>query len=124
MTDPVLAVDNLATHFFTRDGVVKSVDGISFTVAPAKFSALSANPVPENRHRLFDHGVDRSARTHRLGFDPPEGEELVGRSEAELRKVRGRSLAMIFQDPMMTLNPVLRIDTQMMEAVQAHESCV
>jgi peptide/nickel transport system ATP-binding protein len=50
------------------------------------------------------------------------GEELVGRSEAELRKLRGRRISMIFQDPSTTLNPVLRIDTQMMEAVQAHEA--
>jgi peptide/nickel transport system ATP-binding protein len=49
------------------------------------------------------------------------GEELVGRSEAELRRLRGRDIAMVFQDPMMTLNPVLRIDTQMTEAITAHE---
>ncbi len=50
-----------------------------------------------------------------------DGEELVGRSEDELRRHRGRKVAMIFQDPMMTLNPVLRIDTQMVEAITAHE---
>src|SRR6185503_15673204 len=50
------------------------------------------------------------------------GEELVGRSEQDLRGVRGRKAAMIFQDPMMTLNPVLRVDTQMIEAITAHES--
>ena len=49
------------------------------------------------------------------------GEELVGRPEDELRRYRGRKIAMIFQDPMMTLNPVLRIDTQMIEAITAHE---
>ncbi len=50
-----------------------------------------------------------------------QGRELVGLSEAELRKLRGRHVAMIFQDPMTTLNPVLRVDTQMIEAIQAHE---
>jgi len=50
------------------------------------------------------------------------GKELVGLSEDEMRKVRGREVAMIFQDPMMTLNPVLRIDTQMIEAITAHEN--
>jgi len=49
------------------------------------------------------------------------GEELVGAGEARLRSLRGKEIAMIFQDPMMTLNPVLRIDTQMVEAIQAHE---
>ena len=53
-----------------------------------------------------------------------QGEELVGRSEEELRAVRGRKAAMIFQDPMMTLNPVLRVDTQMIEAITAHEQRV
>jgi peptide/nickel transport system ATP-binding protein len=49
------------------------------------------------------------------------GEEMLGRPEAELRRLRGRDIAMVFQDPMMTLNPVLRIDTQMIEAITAHE---
>lgn len=123
MAEPVLTVDNLATHFFTRDGVVKSVDGISFTVAPGEVLGL-----------VGESGSGKSVTGFSIMglIDPPgrivsgsirlKGEELVGRSEADLRKVRGRSLAMIFQDPMMTLNPVLRIDTQMMEAVQAHEA--
>ena len=49
-----------------------------------------------------------------------KGEELVGASEERLQKLRGNRIAMIFQDPMMTLNPVLRIDTQMTEAIRAH----
>jgi peptide/nickel transport system ATP-binding protein len=49
------------------------------------------------------------------------GDQLVGRPDAELRRYRGRRVAMVFQDPMMTLNPVLRIDTQMIEAIDAHE---
>ena len=119
---PVLEVDNLSTHFFTRDGVVRAVDGVSFTVAPGEVLGL-----------VGESGSGKSV----TGFsimglvDPPgrvvggsirlNGQELVGRSEAELRAVRGRDVAMIFQDPMMTLNPVLRIDTQMIEAVRAHE---
>ncbi|WP_284177723.1 ABC transporter ATP-binding protein [Rhabdaerophilum sp. SD176] len=122
MAEPVLAVDNLATHFFTRDGVVKSVDGVSFTVAPGEVLGL-----------VGESGSGKSVTGFSIMglIDPPgrivsgsirlKGEELVGRTEAEMRAVRGRSLAMIFQDPMMTLNPVLRIDTQMMEAVHAHE---
>ncbi len=49
------------------------------------------------------------------------GEELVGATEARLQRLRGKEIAMIFQDPMMTLNPVLRVDTQMVEAIHAHE---
>ena len=122
MSQSVLEVEGLATHFFTRDGVVKSVDGVSFSVGAGEVLGL-----------VGESGSGKSV----TGFsvmgliDPPGrivsgsirlmGEELVGRSEAELRAARGKSLAMIFQDPMMTLNPVLRIDTQMIEAVQAHE---
>jgi len=123
MTSPVLVVDNLATHFFTRDGVVKSVDGISFSVAPGEVLGL-----------VGESGSGKSVTGFSIMglIDPPgrivsgsirlNGEELVGRDDAAMRKVRGKDLAMIFQDPMMTLNPVLRIDTQMMEAVQAHEA--
>ncbi|KAF0229474.1 MAG: hypothetical protein FD175_1812 [Beijerinckiaceae bacterium] len=123
MSSPVLVVDNLATHFFTRDGVVKSVDGISFNVMPGEVLGL-----------VGESGSGKSVTGFSIMglIDPPgkivsgsirlNGEELVGRDDASMRKVRGKSLAMIFQDPMMTLNPVLRIDTQMMEAVQAHEA--
>jgi peptide/nickel transport system ATP-binding protein len=119
----VLSVASLKTHFFTRAGVVKSVDGVSFDVARGEVLGLV--------------GESGSGKTV-TGFsimglvDPPgrivegsirlNGHELVGLSEEEMRKRRGKEIAMIFQDPMMTLNPVLRIDTQMMEAVTAHDS--
>ena len=122
-TRPVLAVENLSTHFFTRDGVVKAVDGISFDVMPGEVLGL-----------VGESGSGKSITGFSIMglIDPPgrivsgsirlKGEELVGLDDRAMRKVRGRSLAMVFQDPMMTLNPVLRIDTQMMEAVQAHEA--
>ncbi len=119
---PVLEVSNLRTHFFTRAGVVKSVDGVSLHVDRGEVLGLV--------------GESGSGKTV-TGFsimglvDPPgrivegsirlNGQELVGLSEEEMRRRRGKEIAMIFQDPMMTLNPVLRIDTQMMEAVTAHD---
>ncbi|HUN11448.1 MAG TPA: ATP-binding cassette domain-containing protein, partial [Rhabdaerophilum sp.] len=117
-TRPVLAVENLSTHFFTRDGVVKAVDGLSFDVMPGEVLGL-----------VGESGSGKSITGFSIMglIDPPgrivsgsirlKGEELVGLDDRAMRKVRGRSLAMVFQDPMMTLNPVLRIDTQMMEAV-------
>jgi peptide/nickel transport system ATP-binding protein len=122
MSTPVLDVTDLKTHFFTRAGQVKSVDGVSFHVDRGEVLGL-----------VGESGSGKSV----TGFsvmgliDPPgrivegsirlNGRELVGLSEDEFRKVRGREVAMIFQDPMMTLNPVLRIDTQMIEAVTAHD---
>jgi peptide/nickel transport system ATP-binding protein len=118
----VLVVENLKTHFFTRAGVIKAVDGVSFEIARGEVLGLV--------------GESGSGKTvtgwSMLGLlDPPgrivegsirlNGEELVGCPDETLRAHRGRDIAMIFQDPMMTLNPVLRIDTQMIEAITAHE---
>jgi peptide/nickel transport system ATP-binding protein len=116
-----LVVENLRTHFFTRHGVVKAVDGVSFEVAPGKVLGL-----------VGESGSGKSVTGFSiLGLvDPPgrivegsirlHGRELRGLDSAAWRAIRGDRIAMIFQDPMMTLNPVLRIDTQMIEAVQAH----
>jgi len=121
MATPTLQVDGLKTWFFTDRGPVKAVDGVSFSVMPGEVLGL-----------VGESGSGKSV----TGFsvmglvDPPgrvvegsivfKGEELRGRSDAAMRGLRGNRIAMVFQDPMMTLNPVLRIDLQMTEAVQAH----
>jgi peptide/nickel transport system ATP-binding protein len=119
---PVLSVSDLRTHFFTRSGTVKSVDGVSFDLARGEVLGL-----------VGESGSGKTVTGFSLMglVDPPgrivsgsirlNGQELVGLSEEQMRKRRGKEIAMIFQDPMMTLNPVLRIDTQMMEAVTAHD---
>ena len=122
MTAPTLEVRDLQTHFFTRAGVVKAVDGVSFSVGRGKVMGL-----------VGESGSGKSV----TGFsiiglvDPPgriaggsilfQGRDLAKLSEEEMRDLRGNRIAMIFQDPMMTLNPVLRIDTQMIETVKAHK---
>ncbi|MEM8951091.1 MAG: ATP-binding cassette domain-containing protein, partial [Pseudomonadota bacterium] len=119
---PVLAVEDLQTHFFTKAGVAKAVDGISFTIGKGELVGL-----------VGESGSGKTVTGFSiLGLvDPPGrivggsikigGSELVGLSEEKLRPIRGRKIAMIFQDPMMTLNPVLRIDTQMIETITAHD---
>ena len=120
---PTLEVDNLKTHFFTKAGVVKAVDGVSFHVNAGEILGL-----------VGESGSGKSITGFSiLGLiDPPgrivsgairfKGEDLATLNEERLRSLRGNRIAMIFQDPMMTLNPVLRIDTQMVETVLAHET--
>ncbi|MGP9821561.1 ABC transporter ATP-binding protein [Salinarimonas sp. NSM] len=123
MTAPVLDVRDLKVTFSTREGLVTAVDGVSFSVDAGEVMGL-----------VGESGSGKSVTGLAvLGLiDPPgriaagsisvKGRELVGLPEKALQKVRGKDVAMIFQDPMTTLNPVLRIDTQMIEAIRAHEA--
>jgi peptide/nickel transport system ATP-binding protein len=121
MNTALLQVRDLRTHFETRAGTIKAVDGISFTLERGEILGL-----------VGESGSGKSVTGFSLIglLDPPgriaggsvmfQGQELVGRSQAEMRKLRGKRIAMIFQDPAATLNPVLTIGQQMAMAVQAH----
>ena len=118
---PTLAINDLKTHFFTRNGIGKAVDGVSLSIAPGKVLGL-----------VGESGSGKSVTGFSvLGLvDPPgrivsgsirfQGEELVGALPERLRHLRGNRISMVFQDPMMTLNPVLRIGEQIAEAITAH----
>ena len=122
MAAPVLTVEGLRTHFFTKAGVVKAVDDVSFAVGRGEVLGL-----------VGESGSGKSMTGYSLmGLVDPPGRIVAGRlvldgidlralSAEELRQMRGNRMAMIFQDPMMTLNPVLRIDVQMIEAILAHD---
>jgi oligopeptide transport system ATP-binding protein len=118
----LLEVDNLHTHFFTREGVVKAVDGVTFSVEAGKtigivgesgcgksVTALSImGLIPKPPARIVEGTVTF------------QGRDLTTLSERELEDIRGREMAMIFQDPMTSLNPTLRIRTQITEVLDRH----
>ena len=122
MSEPLLQVDGLRTHFLTRAGVAKAVDEVSFAVDRGEVLGL-----------VGESGSGKSMTAYSIMrlVDPPgrvvggrvllAGRDLSALSPEEMRQLRGKRIAMIFQDPMMTLNPVLRIDAQMIETIRAHE---
>ncbi len=118
----MLEVRDLRTYFFTDRGVVKAVEGVSFSIAPGRTLGL-----------VGESGCGKSVTALSLMrlVPPPgrivggeilfEGRNLCELSEEEMRRIRGARLAMIFQDPMSALNPVLTVGFQIAEAVLAHE---
>ena len=118
----LLEVDGLKTHFFTRDGVVRAVDGISFSVMPGETLAI-----------VGESGCGKSVTSLsilRLIASPPGrivagrvllgGRDLLTLSEEEMRGVRGNEISMIFQEPMTSLNPVLTVGRQIAESLTLH----
>lgn len=124
IAEPLLKVKELKTWFHTRAGVVKAVNDVSLQLHAGEVLGLvgesgSGKSITGfSLMRLIDHPgkIQASAIT----FD---GHDLLTLDNESYRQLRGNEIAMIFQDPMMTLNPALRIDTQMIETIQAHQSC-
>jgi oligopeptide/dipeptide ABC transporter ATP-binding protein len=119
----LLEVHDLAVSFATDEGVVQAVDGVSLSVEPGEVVAIvGESGSGKSVTALTIMGLTRSSNVRfdgRIDFD---GKELLGASDDELRKVRGARIAMIFQDPMTSLNPVLRVGEQIAEQIQAHET--
>lgn len=122
MATPLLEVKDLETRFFTGDGVVKAVNGISYTLDEGEILAI-----------VGESGCGKSVGVMsfiRLIPEPPgkvtggeaifEGQDLLKMDKDSIRKVRGKDIAMIFQDPMTSLNPVLTIGHQIGEALKLH----
>ena len=120
--DTVLDVKNLQTVFFTNSGLFRAVDDVSFSVRRGETLAI-----------VGESGCGKSVTAlsvMRLVPDPPgrviggsvtlEGTDLLGLGEAEMRKIRGNRISMIFQEPMTSLNPVMRIGDQITEVLRLH----
>jgi peptide/nickel transport system ATP-binding protein len=121
--ETILDITDLRTWFFTRDGVVRAVDGVSFHVFPGETLAI-----------VGESGCGKSVTALsvlRLIPSPPgrivsgairfAGRDLLGLSEAEMRQVRGNDISMIFQEPMTSLNPVLTVGRQIAETLTLHQ---
>lgn len=119
---PLLKVNNLKTYFFTDDGVVKAVDGVNFEVYPGEtlgivgesgcgksVTSLSILRLLDEKGKIVDGEIIF------------EGKDLVKLDENEMREIRGNDIAMIFQEPMVALNPVYTVGDQIMEAIILHQ---
>jgi peptide/nickel transport system ATP-binding protein len=119
---PLLVIDDLKTHFYTRDGIVRAVDGVSYSVNAGETLAV-----------VGESGCGKSVTSLsvlRLIPQPPgkitgsirfQGRELLDLPDAEMRKIRGNEISIIFQEPMTSLNPVLTIGRQIGETLRLHQ---
>jgi oligopeptide/dipeptide ABC transporter ATP-binding protein len=121
---PILQVKQLHTHFFTKSGVVKAVDGVNFDIKPGETLGI-----------VGESGSGKSITAMsimRLIPSPPgrivdgevlfKGENLLTKTEKQMRKIRGKEISMIFQDPMTSLNPVFTVEKQLVETIRTHEN--
>ncbi|MCY1667409.1 ABC transporter ATP-binding protein [Rhizobium sp. SL86] len=119
---PALSVENLSVTFQTRKGPVTAVNDVSFHVNPGEvLGVVGESGSGKSVTGLATMGLIDAPGRVSAGRVVLEGRNIAGVSDRDMRGLRGNRIAMIFQDPISTLNPVLRIDTQIMEAITAHE---
>jgi len=117
----LLEVSDLKTYFKTDDGIVKAVDGVTFSVEKGKtLGIVGESGCGKSVTCLTIMGLNNRKVTTTTGQALFNGEDLLSASPRRLREIRGDDIAMIFQDPMTSLNPVHSIGTQLIEAVQLH----
>jgi peptide/nickel transport system ATP-binding protein len=118
----LLEVRDLKTYFSTDDGIVKAVDGVTFSVEKGRtLGIVGESGSGKSVTCLTIMGLNNRRNTISSGEALFRGEDLLGMSARRLRDIRGNDIAMIFQDPMTSLNPVHKIGDQLVEAVQLHQ---
>jgi oligopeptide/dipeptide ABC transporter ATP-binding protein len=118
---PLLSVRDLRVGFATEEGVVQAADGVNFDLRPGEVLAIvgeSGSGKSVTAQTII--GLTRANNARIEGSVVLDGKDLTGASDAEMRKLRGERVAMIFQDPMTSFNPVYRIGNQIVEAIRAH----
>jgi oligopeptide/dipeptide ABC transporter ATP-binding protein len=123
MAETLLDVHDLHVRFRTEDGVVRAVDGVSFSLERGKvLGIVGESGSGKSVTAMTILGLTRGVNAQFEGSVVYKGENLLQMSEAELRRFRGNEIAMIFQDPMTSLNPVYSVGSQICEAIRTHEN--
>jgi peptide/nickel transport system ATP-binding protein len=118
----LLEVSELRVSFATEEGTVRAVDGVSFSVDRGEVVAIvGESGSGKSVTAMTLMGLTRSPNAHFEGSAKFEGQELVTANEDQLQKIRGAQIAMVFQDPMSSLDPVYRIGDQIVEQIRAHD---
>jgi peptide/nickel transport system ATP-binding protein len=121
--EPLLTVSDLAVTFRTEEGVVQAVDGVSLELLPGEVLAVvGESGCGKSVTAMTLLGLTRFPNAGFEGTAHYKGQELIGATNEELQRVRGAEIAMIFQDPMTSLNPVMRVGAQIAEQIQEHEA--
>jgi peptide/nickel transport system ATP-binding protein len=119
---PLLEVKDLKTYFRTDDGIVKAVDGVSFSVEKGKtLGIVGESGCGKSVTCLTIMGLNNRRNTISSGQALWKGQNLIGMTPKDLRRIRGDEIAMIFQDPMTSLNPVQKVGKQLVEAILLHQ---
>ncbi len=120
--EPLLRVEDLRVEFHTGDGVVHAVDGITYEVhAGHTLGIVGESGSGKSVASMTTLGLTRNQGATISGRILFEGRDLVACSEEELRSVRGRDIAMVFQDPLSSLHPFFKVGAQLIEAVRTHQ---
>jgi peptide/nickel transport system ATP-binding protein/oligopeptide transport system ATP-binding protein len=121
MSDPLLAIDELKVGFATDEGLVQAVDGVSFEVNRGEVVAVvGESGSGKSVTGMTLMGLTRGPNARISGSAKLDGQELTTASNEDLREIRGNDIAMIFQDPISSLNPVYRVGWQIVEQIRTH----